>query len=173
MPQKFLFLKNDDDDVLLEAFSKLPSYYIEIGVIDEDSKREATESSGKKKITKVGITNAELMFIHEYGSPMNKIKERPVLQMTIDWANKELLDQTIDNAVTAFIKSDFDQKALEKEFLKMCRRMENYARHIIYDNDGRLEANKPSTIKRKGDNHPLFDTGQLAKSITCNLVKID
>ena len=92
--------------------------------------------------------------------------------MMFDWANKELLEPTVDRAIDAFINSDFDEKALEKELKKMCRRMENYARHIIYDNDGRLKANSPEVAKRKKGNHPLFDTGQLAKSITCHLVKI-
>lgn len=150
------------DSKLFEEFSKLPEYYIEIGVVSGDTERKEY----------VGITNAELMFIHEYGSPINNIPDRPVLQMTIDWANKELLEPTLDRAIEAFINSDFDEKALEKELKKMCVRMENYARHIIYDNDGRLKPNSSVVAKRKKGNHPLFDTGQLAKSITCHLVKI-
>lgn len=150
------------DEDLFEAFAKLPEYYIEIGVVSGDTERKEY----------VGITNAELMFIHEYGSPTNNIPDRPVLQMTIDWANKELLEPTIDRAIDAFINSDFSEEALEKELKKMCVRMENYARHIIYDNDGRLAPNSPEVAKRKKGNHPLFDTGQLAKSITCHLVKI-
>lgn len=150
------------DEDLFYAFAKLPEYYIEIGVVSGDTERKEY----------VGITNAELMFIHEYGSPANNIPDRPVLQMTIDWANKELLEPTIDRAIDAFINSDFSEEALEKELKKMCVRMENYARHIIYDNDGRLKPNSPAVAKRKKGNHPLFDTGQLAKSITCHLVKI-
>ena len=51
--------------------------------------------------------------------------------------------------------------------------MENYARDIIYLNDGRLAPNTPKTIKGKKEigNHPLFRTGQLARSISCRLVK--
>ena len=149
-------------DELFYAFAKLPEYYIEIGVVSGDTERKEY----------VGITNAELMFIHEYGSPINNIPERPVLQMTIDWANKELLEDTVSRAIDAFVESDLDEDALEKELRKMCVRMENYARHIIYDNDGRLAPNSPAVAARKKGNHPLFDTGQLAKSITCHLVKI-
>lgn len=149
------------EEKLFEAFANLPGYYIEIGVVSGDVERKE----------KVGITNAEIMFINEYGSPTNHIPARPVLQMTIDWANKELLEKTLDRAIEAFINSDFDENALENELKKMCVRMENYARHIIYDNDGRLAPNSPAVAKRKKGNHPLFDTGQLAKSITCHLVK--
>ena len=111
------------------------------------------------------------MFIHENGSPLHHIPARPVLKMTIEWANKELLKPTIDRAIKVFLDSHFNQDALEKELNKMCIRMENYARDLIYSNDGRLAPNAPSTIAKKGDNHPLFDTGQLARSITCQLVK--
>ena len=148
---------------IFDAFDKLPTYNIEIGVISDDSKRKETVS--------VGVTNAELMFIHENGSPLHHIPARPVLKMTIEWANKELLKPTIDRAIKAFLDSHFNQDALEKELNKMCVRMENYARDLIYSNDGRLAPNAPSTIAAKGFNHPLFKTSQLARSITCQLVK--
>ena len=150
------------DEDLFEAFAKLPEYYIEIGVVSGDTERKEY----------VGITNAELMFIHEYGSPTNNIPARPVLQMTIDWANKELLEPAVDGAIDAVINRELDDKARDKELKNMCVRMENYARHITYDNDGRLKPNSPKVAKRKKGYHPLFDTGQLAKSITCHLVKI-
>lgn len=148
---------------LIGAFDSLPEYNIEIGVFSGDAMRKET--------IRVGITNAELMFIHENGSPLHHIPARPVLKMTIDWANKELLKPTINRAIKAFLDSHFNQDELEKELNKMCVRMENYARDLIYSNDGRLAPNAPSTIAKKGDNHPLFDTGQLARSITCQLVK--
>lgn len=148
---------------LKSSLSSLPKYFIEIGVISINSKR-------KDKV-RVGITNAELMFIHENGSPLRHIPARPVLQMTIDWANTSLLSSTLDKCVSAYIESDFNEKSIETELNKMCIRMENYARQLIYSNDGRLAPNAASTIAKKGDNHPLFDTGQLARSITCRLVK--
>ncbi len=141
----------------------IPSYSIEIGVFDDRTKRTQTVS--------VGLTNAELMFIHENGSPLQNIPARPVLQMTIEYANKELLKSTIDKAMDAFLKSNFDINKLEAELEKMCIRMENYARQIIYSNDGRLAPNAPGVAAKKGGNHPLFDTGQLARSITCKLKK--
>lgn len=148
---------------LIGAFDSLPEYNIEIGVFSGDAMRKET--------IRVGITNAELMFIHENGSPLHHIPARPVLKMTIEWANKELLKPTINRAIKAFLDSHFNQDELEKELNKMCIRMENYARDLIYSNDGRLAPNAPSTIAAKGFNHPLFKTSQLARSITCQLVK--
>lgn len=142
---------------------KLPEYEIEIGVITANNKRQKVQ---------VGITNAELMFIHENGSPLHHIPARPVLQMTLDYANANLYQDSIDKALYAFVSSGFDEKELEKELNKLCLKMQNYARKLIYDNNGALVDNAPSTIRRKGFNHPLFVTGQLARSITCRLIKV-
>lgn len=149
----------------LTLFTHLPSYIIEVGVLAGNSKR-------KSKVN-LGITNAQLMYIHENGSPLKSIPARPVLQMTIEWANSSgIIQQTIDKAVNAYFSTG-KVEAIDKEMEKFCLRLQNYARQIIYSNDGRLVENAPSTIKRKGDNHPLFDTGQLARSITCRYVRIN
>ena len=142
---------------------KLPEYQIEIGVFSGKSKR-------RQKV-RVGVTNAELMFIHENGSPLHHVPARPVLEMTLRWANEELLPKTIDRCIAVYIKT-FNEEDVYKELSKMCIRMENYARHVIYDNDGRLAPNAPSVAKAKGGNHPLFNTGQLARSITCRVVRV-
>ena len=144
----------------LEIIDKLNEYEIEIGVISKNTKRKIS----------VGITNAELMYIHENGSPLRNIPERPVLDMTISYTNKELLDDVINRCIDGALNKAWKQKDIEKELKKLCIRMENYAREIIYSNDGRLAPNSPRVAARKKGNHPLFDTGQLARSITCRLV---
>lgn len=141
---------------------KIPEYVIEIGVITGNTERKVN----------VGLNNAELMFIQENGSPVNHIPARPVLQMTLDYANKHLLNNAIDKAINSYLSNNFNIQFLEDELNKLCLRMESYARHIIYDNDGKLVANAPSTIAKKGYNHPLFMTGQLARSITCRLRRL-
>lgn len=146
---------------LAKRLESLPTYVIEIGVISENTKRKDTVIAG--------ITNAEIMFINENGSPLRHIPARPVLKMTIEYANANLLKPTINKAIDAYINSGFNQDKLEDELKKMCIKMENYARDLIYSNDGRLAPNAPSVAAAKGGNHPLFNTGQLARSITCRL----
>ena len=146
-------------DEMQKAFDKLGKYSLEIGVFTGKSRRKI----------QVGVTNAELMFIHEKGSPLQNIPARPVLQMTIDYANQNLLQKVVDKCVDYALIDDYTN--IEIELNKFAMRLENYARRIIYSNDGRLAPNSPRTIARKGDNHPLFDTGQLARSITCRVVK--
>lgn len=180
-------------DSIFEKFREIPTYYIEIGVFSEDAKRDEeiqekkiiTKKLTKKKLTKKkfrkkeddeeeGVTNAQLLYIHENGSYIKPIiPKRPVLAMTIKHAKKEWVNNTIKKAIIEYVKSGYDIRAYENELKKLCMRMENYARDIIYLNDGRLVANSPSTIRGKKDigNHPLFRTSQLARSISCRLIK--
>ena len=157
---------------LIDAFNKLPEYSIEIGIPDgqtERDKKKDKKATGKES----SLNNAQILFIQENGSPLHHIPARPVLHMTIDWAIENELKPTIKRAVKAYMKSKFNQDELEKEFKKMGERMMIHAQDIIYLNDGRLEPNAPSTIAQKKDigNHPLFRTGQLARSITYQVTK--
>lgn len=144
-------------------FNVISKFRLEIGVFTGKSHRKV----------QVGITNAELMFIHENGSPLRNIPARPVLQMTLDYANKNLVEPTVDKCVKIILDNGPDEAMVEQELNKLAIKLENYARKIIYSNDGRLAPNAPSVAKAKGGNHPLFNTGQLARSITCRVVKED
>ena len=158
-------------DNIFEKFREIPTYYIEIGVFSEDGERQKDADKKTKDVIRLGINNAELMYIHENGSPINRIPARPVLQMTINQAKKEWLENAIMRAINAYVRSGFNLKEYEKELERLCMKMEKYARDIIYLNDGRLAPNAPPVAKRKKGNHPLFDTGQLARSISCRLIK--
>ena len=148
----------EKESELIESLSK---YSIEIGVISEDTGREETVS--------YGITNAELMQIHENGSPIKNIPARPVLDLTIMWTEQHLIKRVLDSIIEGVFEKNWGKVEIERELSRMCIRMENHAREIIYDNDGTLAPNSPQVAKRKKGNHPLFDTGQLARSITCKL----
>lgn len=148
----------EKESELIESLSK---YSIEIGVISEDT--------GRKETVSYGITNAELMQIHENGSPIKNIPARPVLDLTIMWTEQHLIKRVLDTIIEGVFEKDWGKVEIERELSRMCIRMENHAREIIYDNDGTLAPNSPQVAKRKKGNHPLFDTGQLARSITCKL----
>lgn len=152
-------------DDLKSLFNTLPQYIIEVGVLEDKNLR-------KKKNKQVGITNAELMYIQENGSPLQNIPARPVLEMAIEWANTSgILDKTLDRCFEIFMETA-SKEEVEKELDRLCIRIANYASDIIYLNDGRLAPNAQSTINKKGFNHPLFVTGQLARSISARFVEI-
>ena len=68
-----------------ELLGSLNSYRIIVGVVQSDSMREGAFTDIITKV-QIGVTNAELMFIHENGSPLRNLPKRPVLQYTIEWA---------------------------------------------------------------------------------------
>lgn len=146
----------------LSSIFEMPKYIFEIGVLTDKTTRKI----------KLGITNAEILYINENGSPLQHLPARPVLDMTIKWANNSgIVEKTIDNALRMFLTKDV--KDVDIEMKKLALKIQNYARQIIYSNDGRLAPNASSVAKKKGGNHPLFNTGQLARSITCRVIKIE
>ena len=147
----------------LKAYNSIKDYKIEIGVISSNSNR--------KKQT-IDITNAELMYIHEHGSPLRNLPARPVLQLTLAYTIKTLFPETLRRIDNGCFKQHWSKADVRYELEKMCIRMQNYARDIIYRSD-LLAPNSPSTIKRKKSDRPLLNTGQLARSITCRLVEIN
>lgn len=149
---------------LFQVNFNFPEYLIELGV--------TSSKTARKEKVQLGVTNAELMFIHENGSPLQNIPARPVLELTLKWVNESgLVHETLNKAVDAYLK-EYNEEAVDKIMDRMCIKIQSYARKIIYDNDGRLVPNAPSTIAKKGDNHPLFNTGQLARSITCRAIRL-
>lgn len=166
---------------LEQVLKNIPNYVIKIGVFSGDADR--TES------VTVGVTNAELMFIHENGSPVRHLHGYKVLEKTIDYANKNLLKKAMTDSIIGYLKTG-SYSSLEEPLKKMCMRMENYARDLIIDNEvlQKEHPNSYSTARRKwlkepgnkgkdypglpAGSHPLFDTGQLARSITCQLERV-
>lgn len=148
-----------------KAINLLSKYTIEVGVIAGKSKQ--------RQVVSIGLTNAELMFIHENGSAVNNIPARPVLQMTIEYVKEKWLDKTLNKCINGILEKDWEEPQIEKELGILCERVKNYAQDIIYKNEGKLKPNAPSTVAAKGFDHPLFVTGQLARSITCQFVKKD
>lgn len=182
-------LENDIRKVLetsykdaIKVYESINNYAIEIGVVDARTgerykfqKEIKTTKSGikqtkQKKVQDDGLNNAELMYIHENGSPKMKIPARPVLEYTINYAWNTLLDETLDRISDGCFNNHWNEKQVKDELLKCCKRLQNYAREMIYNNDGMLKRNALSTALAKGFNHPLFRTGQLARSIDCILV---
>lgn len=145
---------------LLEVYNSLFNYAIEIGVVSSNADRKEKD-----------ITNAQLMFIHENGSYLRNIPKRPVLELTIQYASTKLIPEMLKRVEEGCFKHNWSKEDVKLELEKLCVRMQSYARYVIYQSD-LLEKNAPSTIAGKGSDRPLLDTGQLARSITCRLVKI-
>lgn len=160
-------------DLLKSEFAKLPTRIIEVGVPGDAKTREKIDKNNRPIPGKpVGVTNAELMFILENGSALRKIPARPAIQMTIAWAEESgILDETIDRCLSLWLATG-DYNEIENELNRLCERIANYAHDLIYQNSGVFAPNAESTIMQKGFDHPLFQSGQLARSITARLVEL-
>lgn len=117
-----------------------------------------------KKAASSDVNNAELLFIHTNGSPINKIPARPVLQPAIQAeGNKE----AIANEIAASIKLGLigDKEGAEKKMLRAALAGQNAARKWFTDGRNGWAPNAPRTIKHKGSDKPLIDTGAMRASI--------
>lgn len=144
---------------------KKKKYTIELGVY-ADSKQRAKDNILN---TDNSLTNAQLMYLHEYGSI--RYPARPVLHLGIEYAKQNIIPETVSYILEKSLKDDWIEQDVDKELEKMCFKIRDYTRDIIHNKDSRLVPNTELTAKRKGGNYPLHDTGQLERSIECRLLK--
>ncbi len=125
------------------------------------------ESKGKRKESKV--TNAQLGYIHEKGSPANNIPPRPFLVPGVEDAG-ERVSEILGSAAVNIKDNESIDIALNKAGLVASQTVK---RHITQSIG--IEGLKESTIKardrrksrrRSGAMKPLIDTGQMLNSIT-------
>ena len=129
-----------------------------VGISDETTTREKGEP----------VTNAELLYIHTNGSPVNNIPARPVIEPAIK-DDKERLSKMMESAFLTAEKGD-TEGALRK--LKLAgMRAQNVCRAWFVNPKNGWPPNSPEVAARKrakGSTNPkpLIDTGELRKSIT-------
>lgn len=129
-----------------------------VGISDETTTREKGEP----------VTNAELLYIHTNGSPVNNIPARPVIEPAIK-DDKERLSEMMESAFLTAEKGDTEE-ALRK--LKLAgMRAQNVCRAWFVNPKNGWTPNSPGVAARKrakGSTNPkpLIDTGELRKSIT-------
>ena len=105
------------------------------------------------------ITNAELMFIHTNGSPVNRIPARPTLEPAVE-ENKDRISSMYKKAFKQVLAGGSPDDDLNKIGLYT----QNKAKKKFGSDE--LAPNTPYTIKQKGSDRPLIDTGQLRNSVT-------
>ena len=124
------------------------------------------ETSSRKQDNE--ITNAELLFIHTFGSPVNNIPPRPVIEPAIK-NSKERIAKMMGNALKTAMSGNY-QGAVD-ELKKVGMLAQNKCRAWFTDERNGWKPNAPSVYRRKlkkgsTDPKPLIDTGELRKSIT-------
>lgn len=115
------------------------------------------------------ITNAELLYVQTYGSPINKIPPRPVIEPALE-ENEKRVKILTERAITSALNGNKEEAIsnLHKVGLFAVNAVRAFIRAFP---DNGLPPNKPATIRRKRakgatDPKPLIDTGEMMKSIT-------
>lgn len=112
-----------------------------------------------------GIGNAALLYIHTNGSPVRHIPARPVIEPAIQAdGNRELIAAQLKLAGKAIL--DKDAAAAETHLRKAGQIGANVSKRWFTDPRNNWAPNAPSTIRAKGSDQPLIDTGALRQAIT-------
>lgn len=104
--------------------------------------------------------NATIGFIHEYGAPKAGIPARPFLSQTFQNRRAELI--AIQTKIAQGILTG---KLDERKAMELLGAWAVGAIKATITKDGNFAPLKPATIKRKGSDKPLIDSGQLVGSI--------
>lgn len=151
-----LAIKNFVNNGKAIKFMKETAVYV--GIPQEESSRE---ESGE-------VTNAELLFIHTNGSPVNNIPPRPVIEPAIK-DDAERLSSMMKKASKLVFEGNKAEAIKQLKLTGM--RGQNVSRAWFVNEKNGWPPNSPSVYRRKlekdsTDPKPLIDTGELRKSIT-------
>lgn len=100
------------------------------------------------------------MYIHAHGSALWRVPPRPVLEPSIEH-NKDAISQQLGKAA----KAALDGQDANSELQRAGMMAQNFARDWFTNPANLWPPNAESTIKQKGSEKPLIDTGQLRRSI--------
>jgi len=144
---------NANDFEIKDHIQTLANSDVLVGIPQKESSRK-----GEK------INNAELLFIHTNGSPLRNIPARPVLQPAIEnKATNSAIVVQLDNAIRSLLNGDDSQYINSLNSAGMIA--QNASRRWFVNPENGWAPNAMSTIKAKGSNKPLIDTGEMRKAI--------
>lgn len=123
-----------------------------------------------------GMSYAEILAIQHYGS--ETIPPRPVLRIA---AENILSSPKMKKHLKAYSKNMIeyakrgrikDMKDAEEKMLQaLGKQIAAEAKRIIERNSGELQYNAPATERKKGFDKPLYETGQLEKHLSYEVME--
>lgn len=147
---------------LIKGINYTKDNYLLIGIPQKKTTRENE-----------AITNAELLFIHTNGSPINNVPARPVIEPALE-DDMERLTSMLKDFANEAIEGNFEEA--QKQLERTGMRAQNVCRNWFTNADNNWPENAPSVRERKikkgsTEPRPLIDTGELRKSIIYVVVK--
>lgn len=159
------------DFTKLNKFTKgiSTNYIVKVGIFGSKNARKnigtfdakiGHRKAGKKKAT---LTNAEVGFIHEMGSPAHHIPQRSFLRMPLTMKSNEIIrDAELGRTFKETV--DGNEKAMLERLGIACVKWIELA--FASRGFGQWLPDSLITALKKGSSEPLIDTAQLRRSIT-------
>ena len=182
---KVTLKETGDIAFLKKAVAELANKEILVGIPQESSSREIGDTINNAELLYIqshGVRSKQMrqemdksirkgikysaahsLYVKTHGSPMLNIPPRPVLEPSIE-ANKQVITKQIAIASTAAMENN---SHLMEEALNKAGLIATAAAQGWFENPANnWQPNAESTIKKKGSNQPLVDTGEMRKAIT-------
>ena len=182
---KVTLKQTGDISFLKKAVAELANKEVLVGIPQESSSREISDTINNAELLYIqshGVRSKQMrqeidksiskgmkysaahsLYVKTHGSPMLNIPPRPVLEPSIE-ANKQVIAKQIAIASTAAMENN---PHLMEEALNKAGMIATSAAQGWFENPANnWQPNAESTIKKKGSNQPLVDTGEMRKAIT-------
>lgn len=128
------------------------------GVRDKDMIKEMQHD-----LIDMPYSKAHELYVQEHGSPLWKVPPRPVLEPAMEYKqNQEQMVELMKDTINVALDGKDVSPALNEVGLQG----QNIARDWFTNSANEWEENKKSTIKKKGSDRPLIDSGEMRRAIT-------
>lgn len=131
--------------------------YVKVGVLGADAMRTDGE----------GASNVDIAITQEFGSISKNIPPRSFLRMPIQQKEKQIRAFVASKKVMDCLLSG----KVERGMAFVGIYAESWIQSAFVSRGfGKWKPNAPSTIKRKGSDKPLIDTGELRRAISSEVI---
>ena len=167
---------------IMDRLQQISSQKVCVGVPAENDERNGTDLSNADLVyihthgVRPGPVRGEMqkdinkgkkysvalqMYIHEHGSFAYQVPARPIIEPAIENSQKDI-GELLGRAAKAATEGKDTQQALEDVGQEAQQDVQNW----FTDPKNGWAANSPTTVKAKGSDKPLIDTGALRDAIT-------
>lgn len=175
----------DELSALAKIVKDIQNLEVYIGIPEENSTREKSGEINNAELAYIhthGIRSAEMrnemdksvdsgmpyskahaLYIQSNGSPLWQSPPRPIIEPAIEHF-KGIIAEELGKAATVALDGDKEKAIRQLKHTGMIG--QNIVRDWFTNPDNNWPPNSEATIKRKGSDRPLIDTGELRKSIT-------
>jgi hypothetical protein len=157
----------------LRRRAQLNDVQVMVGLPANKYHKEKDEQTGKfKRVTKAAVKSGKAVllavigFIHEYGAPEKGIPARPWLRPGIRSGKPDYVKLNRRNLIRILQGTMTKEAALRQLGVMAVGKVQQYLRH-----SENFKPLKAATIRAKGSDKPLIDTGQMMQSVTYELKK--